>query len=369
MKSLVLSEIGKIEYKEVKDPVLKSGECLIRPMAFGICGSDIPRIYKTGAHVHPIIPGHEFSGIVVETADGSSYKSGDRVAVFPLIPCKKCSQCLEKKYEMCENYLYLGSRCDGGFAELAAVPEANLIRIPENVSFEAAAMTEPMAVAVHAARRATVSKDKDSTIFVQGMGTVGLFTVIVLKTLEFNNIYVAGNSVVSYRTLKDKIKLPAYGKYLRRLMKENALEDKVTILGKLDSTAMKERYLKSSLFVCCSAIENSPNSLGEAMLLGMPCVTADVGGIPGIFDADKDGIMYEGTRCSENSFDGIDKDEEARLEKIAENLAAAVIRMWSDEEKESVYCINAREHALRDHDRQANYEQTVKVYEQIVGGA
>ncbi len=193
MKALVLSEIGKIEYKEVKDPVLKSGECLIRPMAFGICGSDIPRIYKTGAHVHPIIPGHEFSGIVVETADGSSYKSGDRVAVFPLIPCKKCSQCLEKKYEMCENYLYLGSRCDGGFAELAAVPEANLIRIPENVSFEAAAMTEPMAVAVHAARRATESKDKDSTIFVQGMGTVGLFTVIVLKTLGFNNIYVAGN--------------------------------------------------------------------------------------------------------------------------------------------------------------------------------
>ena len=193
MKALVLSEIGKIEYKDVKDPVLKSGKCLIKPMAFGICGSDIPRIYKTGAHVHPIIPGHEFSGIVVETAGGSLYKSGDRVAVFPLIPCEKCRQCKEKKYEMCENYSYLGSRCDGGFAELVAVPESNLLKLPENVSFEAAAMAEPMAVAAHAVRRATESKDKDSTVFVQGLGTIGLLTVIVLKTLGFNDIYVVGN--------------------------------------------------------------------------------------------------------------------------------------------------------------------------------
>ncbi len=200
---------------------------------------------------------------------------------------------------------------------------------------------------------------------IKGLHYMLLAMPAILKEFPDAHIYVAGQSVISYRTLKDKLKLPAYGKYLRRLMKEHALEDKVTVLGKLDSAAMKDRYLKSSLFVCCSAIENSPNSLGEAMLLGMPCVTADVGGIPGIFDADKDGIMYKGTRCSENSFDGISDDEEGQLEKIAAELAAAVIRMWSDGEKEIMYCRNAREHALRDHDRQANYEQTVKVYEQI----
>ena len=77
---------------------------------------------------------------------------------------------------------------------------------------------------------------------------------------------------------------------------------------------MKERYLKSGLFVCCSAIENSPNSLGEAMLLGLPCVTADVGGIKSIFDADKDGIMYAGTKCRENSFDTDVYEGEDKLE-------------------------------------------------------
>ena len=150
-------------------------------------------------------------------------------------------------------------------------------------------------------------------------------------------------------------------------MKENRLEDKLTILGKLDSAAMKERYLKSSLFVCPSAIENSPNSLGEAMLLGVPCVTADVGGIPSIFDKDKDGIMYAGTRCSENSYDTGVYEGEDKLERIAKNLAEAVIRMWSDEDKELEYSRNAREHALRNHDRQANFEQTINVYKQIIG--
>ena len=76
-----------------------------------------------------------------------------RVGVFPLIPCGKCGPCRQKKYEMCRSYNYLGSRCDGGFAEYAAVPVANLIELPENVSFEEAAMLEPMAVAVHAMRQ------------------------------------------------------------------------------------------------------------------------------------------------------------------------------------------------------------------------
>ncbi|MBR6256922.1 MAG: glycosyltransferase family 4 protein [Lachnospiraceae bacterium] len=200
---------------------------------------------------------------------------------------------------------------------------------------------------------------------IKGLHYMLLAMPAILKEFPDAHVYVAGNSVVSYKTLKDKIKIPAYGKYLRSLMKQYGLEDKLTVLGKLDSAAMKERYLKSSLFVCCSAIENSPNSLGEAMLLGMPCVTADVGGIPGIFDADKDGIMYKGTVYRENSFETEETDD--ALDTVAKNLSDAVIKMWSDEKKESEYCRNAREHALRNHDRQANYEQTLKVYTEIAG--
>lgn len=82
-----------------------------------------------------------------------------RVGVFPLIPCGACMFCKKKQYEMCRNYSYLGSRQDGGFAEYVAVPEWNLIELPESVLFEEAVMMEPMSVAVHAIRRAQPDKD------------------------------------------------------------------------------------------------------------------------------------------------------------------------------------------------------------------
>lgn len=171
-------------------------------------------------------------------------------------------------------------------------------------------------------------------------------------------LYVAGNSIVNYRTLKQKLKISAYGKYLRKLMKENYLLDKVKFLGRLNAAKMRDRYLNSSLFVCCSSIENSPNSLGEAMLLGMPCVTADVGGIPSLFTDGEDGIMYEGFRTGEDS----DKD----LKNVSRRLAKAVIDMWSDPDKQQMYCENARRHAGRTHHRERNYSKLMEIYEEIL---
>ncbi len=192
MKAWVLHNIGDIRFDEVDKPVIKDNEVLVAVKAAGICGSDIPRIYETGAHNMPIIPGHEFSGQVVDIGANVDAKwHNKRVGIFPLIPCGKCELCKRKLYEMCRNYNYLGSRCNGGFAEFCAVPEWNLIELPDNVTYEQAAMLEPMAVAVHAIRRANVKPE--NIVAVQGLGTIGLLIVMFLKEMGVKNILAIGN--------------------------------------------------------------------------------------------------------------------------------------------------------------------------------
>lgn len=192
MKAWILHGVGDIQYEEADMPQLKTGEVLVAVKAAGICGSDIPRIYKTGAHVHPLIPGHEFSGQVVKVGKEADTKWLDkRVGIFPLIPCGSCTACQKQQYEMCRNYSYLGSRTNGGFAEYAAVPEWNLIELPEGVSYEEAAMLEPMSVAVHAMRR--VQLHKNDTTVILGLGTIGMLLLMFLRDAGIENILVIGN--------------------------------------------------------------------------------------------------------------------------------------------------------------------------------
>ena len=180
MKAWVLHDIGDLRFDTVKEPVIQKREVLVRVRAVGICGSDIPRIYQNGAYSHPLILGHEFSGEVVETGVlADPVWKGQRVGVFPLIPCRECAPCRQKQFEMCRNYGYLGSRRDGGFTEYVAVPEENLIPLPENVTFEAAAMLEPMAVAVHAMRR--IKAKPSDRIAICGVGTIVLLLYQLLR--------------------------------------------------------------------------------------------------------------------------------------------------------------------------------------------
>lgn len=140
----------------------------------------------------------------VGTAVDAGWK-GKRVGVFPLIPCGECLPCQKGQYEMCRHYSYLGSRRDGGFAEYVAVPEQNLIALPEGVSFEEAAMLEPMSVAVHAMRKAEPLPEE--SVVICGMGTIGFFLLMFLLETGRRNVSVIGNKDFQ-RRMTVKLGLP-----------------------------------------------------------------------------------------------------------------------------------------------------------------
>jgi L-iditol 2-dehydrogenase len=174
MNASVLHSVGDMRYERVPVPQPGPGQALVRVAFCGVCGSDIPRVFVKGTYHFPTIIGHEFAGVVEACGDEvCGFAPGDRVAVFPLIWCGKCAPCEQGKYVQCVDYDYLGSRSDGGFAEYVVAPQQNLLRVPEGVSFEEAAMTEPAAVALHALRRAGRNL-MGRSVAIFGAGPIGL---------------------------------------------------------------------------------------------------------------------------------------------------------------------------------------------------
>ena len=193
MKSYSLHAVSDLRYEELPEPELKKNWCLVKVMACGICSSDIPRIFSKGTYNFPTIPGHEFSGIVEKVFDKENENLiGKRVGVFPLIPCFKCDLCKQKHYEMCEHYDYLGSRRNGGFSEYVEVPVWNLIELPKNISFETAAMLEPLSVALHAVKQSDFKSFQTAAIV--GTGMIGFAASLWFKLKNAKNVTVFGRS-------------------------------------------------------------------------------------------------------------------------------------------------------------------------------
>ena len=170
MKAAVLHAVGDLRYEDVPFPKVGAGEVLLKVMAAGVCGSDIPRIYTKGTYHFPTIPGHEFAGLIVESDDPALL--GRKAAVFPLLPCRKCAACQVGEYVKCADYDYYGSRRDGAFAEYLAVDKRNLVLLDDSISFAEASLLEPAAVARAAIRRMQITLGDTVVIF--GAGPIGL---------------------------------------------------------------------------------------------------------------------------------------------------------------------------------------------------
>ncbi|MDX2109322.1 MAG: galactitol-1-phosphate 5-dehydrogenase [Verrucomicrobiota bacterium] len=181
MKALVLEADKKLTYTENRGiPDGPNDNCaLVRVAACGICGSDIPRGFGGKAYFYPLVMGHEFSGIVEQPAPGGKLKAGERVAIFPLLPCRKCGPCQTGDYAQCTDYDYYGSRRDGGFSELLRIPEWNLFPVPAHVKLLNASMTEPAAVALHGVRQAKIQAGDSAVVY--GAGPIGNMTAQWLR--------------------------------------------------------------------------------------------------------------------------------------------------------------------------------------------
>jgi L-iditol 2-dehydrogenase len=195
VKALLLSEYNRLEVVDVPLPRPGAGEVLLRVEACGICGSDVHGYDgASGRRVPPIVMGHEAAGTIAAVGPGvGTFDEGDRVAPDSTIYCGECEYCRRGEMNLCERREVLGVstgdfRRPGAFAEYVAVPERILHRLPENLSFNEAAMVEPLSVAVHAVDLASVPKN--GSALVVGAGMIGLLTLQALKVAGCSTIYV-----------------------------------------------------------------------------------------------------------------------------------------------------------------------------------
>ncbi|MGE7687109.1 zinc-dependent alcohol dehydrogenase [Peribacillus sp. NPDC097895] len=174
----------------LEKPSIKDNEALVKVSYAGICGTDM-MIYS-GQHPRakaPLIMGHEFSGIVDEIGEGHDFQKGDRVIVEPILNCGKCAACKAGQIHVCASLKYIGIDKDGGFTEFSTIPVDRLRRLPDNVSDEDAALTEPLAVAIHTVRRSSLKVG--DTVAILGAGPIGLLIGLIAKEAGAGDIFIS----------------------------------------------------------------------------------------------------------------------------------------------------------------------------------
>lgn len=159
------------------------------------------------------------------------------------------------------------------------------------------------------------------------------------------NIRVAGNNIIKMNTIKDRLKLKGYGKYIISLIKKYNLKGDIKFLGLLDSHKMILEYLNAHVFILPSSIENSPNSLGEAQIIGTPVIASYVGGVPDMVTHNKTGLLYR--------FD--------EYEMLADNI----VKLFENDELANHLSQNGIKAAEKRHNREMNLKRLINIYNSI----
>jgi D-arabinitol dehydrogenase (NADP+) len=171
MKSIVITKPGEIFILEKEIPIPLAKEVLIQVMASGICGTDLHIFNGEYLGSYPVIPGHEFSGVVIEIGDQvKRFKVGDRVAVEPNISCDNCTNCLNNRQNFCLNWQAIGVTLPGGMQQYVAVPEKAVFNIG-SLPFDQGAFVEPLSCVVHGVEKAKIALG--DRVAILGAGPIG----------------------------------------------------------------------------------------------------------------------------------------------------------------------------------------------------
>lgn len=190
MKALVYDGVEQMGYREVPDAAPRDGEHLIRVAAVGICGSDMHAyLGHDDRRPAPLILGHEAAGVI----EGGP-RDGDRVTVNPLVTCGTCPACASGRENLCptRQIISMPPR-EGAFAQLVAMPEQNLVTVPEDVPLDKAALAEPLAVSWHAVRLAlgALHPSQERRALVIGGGAIGLAAALALRAMGVDDIMLS----------------------------------------------------------------------------------------------------------------------------------------------------------------------------------
>lgn len=200
MRAAVYHGAHDIRLEQVDIPVPREGEALLRVLRSGICGTDasewvagpktfpVHRRHPHSGHLGPLIPGHEFIGEIVRSDSGDDFTPGTVVASGAGVWCGQCRRCAEGRTNQCAQYRTLGLNVNGGMAEYVAVPTKTLRTLPPNLPLDHAGLAQPLAVGIHAARRAQ-AREGDRVVII-GAGAIGSFVLAGLRHLGTYDITV-----------------------------------------------------------------------------------------------------------------------------------------------------------------------------------
>lgn len=202
MKALVYTDVEELTYQDRPLPVPVEGEHLVRILASGICGSDMHAFLgHDERRPAPLTLGHEAAGIIV-----GGPQDGRRVTINPLVTCMTCRDCEAGKHNLCANRQIISMPPrEGAFAEYVAVPERNLVTVPEGVDLKAAALSEPIACGWHAARLARAVLGGNYTgmrCAVIGGGAIGVGAALSLRAQGATDITVIEPNALRRATLE-----------------------------------------------------------------------------------------------------------------------------------------------------------------------